>query len=349
MMIELKISTLLWIIAVLLFMLLLFLLYIIIQHNKEGRFNRRRDAYVEAYTGDWYDFLIRDTDLSASVIPHNKAQVTAVERIFLSYLKNLQHPEIEKKIQDFANVYLKDFYIEDLKSRLWSIRMNALYRIADFKINSLMDNLESFEKRNISKEEYFQLFKIYSVLQPSKFLEKLDEVQITYSESEYRRLFILLSDNIFTQVFDNFYHYDKNIQFAIIDTAAVKRNMLFISKLKELLADDSLEIKIRALKGLYEIGIVDEIETYIPFVSSEVWEVRLMVAKIFRYAPLSYTYTYLEQLIQDENWWVRSQAAKTIIEDRHGVEMLQQFIVSADDQFAVELAQETIMRRQGGK
>ncbi|MFK5709659.1 response regulator [Lysinibacillus boronitolerans] len=118
-------------------------------------------------------------------------------------------------------------------------------------------------------------------------------------------------------------------------------------KRKKLLHHDTPEINIRALKGLYEIGIIDEMDSFVPFVTSEMWEARLMVAKIFKHVPLTYTYSYLEQLLQDENWWVRSQAAKTIVEDRQGIAKLQQFIESSNDQYAIEMAQEIAARKEG--
>ncbi|GLC89757.1 HEAT repeat domain-containing protein [Lysinibacillus piscis] len=348
-MIELSIPFLLSAILVMLTVLAVFIVYILFQRSREVRFNKARAVYLQTYSQAWYAFLFQDAEFSIAMIPRGKAQVAAVEEIFSSYLKNVINAEVTNKIQNSANQYLKKFYAKDLTSRFWGVRMNALYRIADFRINELLDEALQFEQKKISKEEYFQLLKIYSILQPEIFLKKIKEARTRYSESEYRRLFILLSDDVFNQMFDDFYNNEQNIQLAIIDTTAVKRNMQFIENLKRLLNDESDEIKIRALKGLYEIGIVDEIDTYIPFVTSNVWEIRLMVAKIFKYAPLTYTYPYLEQLLQDENWWVRSQAAKTIAEEREGVAKLQQFIAHADDQYAIEMVQETIVRKQGNR
>jgi len=348
-MIKLSITFLFTVIALLLVVLFTFLIYLFVQRQRESRFEKVRDRYLLNYSQLWYDYLFNNALFSMVLVPRGAAQVEAIERIFSSYLKNIISENVEQKIKQFANQYLKKFYEQDLSSRRWSIRMNALYRIADLQIEELLPSCQEFEKNKISDEEHFQLLKIYSLFQPDLFMEKIKNPNINYSESEYRRLFVLLEEDVFIRFFDDFNCWPTNIQFAVIDTAAVKRNMQYLDELKKLLSHDVMEINIRALKGLYEIGIIDEIDPFIPFVTSDMWEARLMVAKIFKHVPLAYTYSYLEQLLQDENWWVRSQAAKTIVEDRHGIAKLQQFIESSNDPYAIEMAQEIAARKEGSK
>ncbi|MGE7915222.1 HEAT repeat domain-containing protein [Lysinibacillus xylanilyticus] len=348
-MIELSISFLLMVIAVLSVILFLFTMYLLFQRQREIRFEKTRDTYLQNYSQHWYNYLMNDEIFSMVLVPRGSAQVAAIEMIFSSYLKNIMNEKVNQKIKEFSNLYLKKFYEKELSSNRWSIRMNALYRIADLQIVELLEACQQYEKTKISEEEYFQLLKIYSLFEPELFIEKIKEPSINYSESEYRRLFVLLEDNVFNRLFEDFDSWTKNIQFAAIDTAAVRRDMQYIDTLKQLLAHEIAEIKIRALKGLYEIGVIDEIDPYVPFVTSDMWEARLMVAKIFMHAPLNYTYAYLEQLLQDENWWVRSQAAKTIAENREGIAKLQQFMESSNDQYAIEMAQETVVRKQGNK
>ncbi|MEK4627389.1 MAG: HEAT repeat domain-containing protein [Solibacillus sp.] len=348
-MIKLSISFLFVIIVILLAVLFIFTMYLLVQRQRESRFEKVRDSYIKNYSQLWYNYLFNNEWFSIVLVPKKRAQVEAIEMIFSSYLKNLLNEKVQLEIKQFSNQYLKDFYEKDLSSKRWSVRMNSLYRIADFHIDELLPMCQKFEKTNISEEEYFQLLKIYSLFQPDLFMEKVKESSVSYSESEYRRLFILLEDDVFSTFFDEFNNFPFKIQFALIDTAAIKRNMQYIERLKKLLDHEVAEINIRALKGLYEIGIIDEIDSFIPFVTSNMWEARLMVAKIFKHVPLNYTYNYLEQLLQDENWWVRSQAAKTIVEDRHGIDKLQQFIESSNDKYAIEMAQEIAARKEGSK
>ncbi|MFJ7668362.1 HEAT repeat domain-containing protein [Lysinibacillus sp. NPDC097195] len=348
-MIELSLEFLLAMIVLLLTVLSVFMLYIFYQRQREVLFNKSRDHYLKDYSQLWYDYFFNKEIFSVVLIPRGKPQVRAIEMIFSSYLKNVTNEEMRWKMRDFANIYLKQFYEKELMSRRWSIRMNALYRIAEFQIEELLGACQRLEETNYSKEEFFQLLKIYSIFQPELFMQKIKMPNATYAESEYRRLFVLLEEDVFLQFFDDFTSWPANIQFAVIDTAGAKRNMKYIEKLEQLLMNDSDEIKIRALKGLFEIGVIENIDPYLPFVTSNLWEVRLMVGKIFKYVPLAYTYPYLKQLLQDENWWVRNQAAKTIAEDRDGIEKLKEFISSSQDTYALEMAQEIITRKQGSK
>lgn len=346
-MIQLSVHFLLIIILVLLLILIFFTIYIFLQRQHEILFNQRRDAYIKNYSQLWYDYLLNDEFFSITLVPRGKPQVVAVETIFLSYIKNLTNVNVKHKIKEFSNLYLVKHYTRDLTSKRWSIRMNALSRIFDFYIDEMMSEFDKLETRAISEEEYFQLLKIYSLFRPAIFMDKIGSLKMSYSESEYRRLFVLLEEDVFIRFFDNFDMWPSSIQFAVIDTAAVKRSMNYINRLEFLLTHETDEIRIRAIKGLFEIGVIEDINIYVPFVTSDIWEERLMVAKIFKYIPLSYTYLYLEQLLQDENWWVRSQAAKSIAEDTDGVEKLQHFIATSEDNYAVDIAQEIVMRRQG--
>lgn len=346
-MIQLSVHFLLKMILVLLLILSFFTIYIFFQRQREIRVNRRREAYIKNYSQLWYDYFLKDEVFSITLVPRGRPEVTAIEIIFLSYLNNLGNVNIKQKISEFSNLYLVEYYKKDLRSKRWSIKMNALYRIFDFQIDNAMDMCNKLEKEKISKEEYFQLLKINSLFQPTLFMENIEGLQVSYSESEYRRLFVLLDEDVFIRFFDNFDKWPARIQYAVIDTAAVKRRMVYVKKIQLLLKHETDEIRIRALKGLYEIGVIEDISIFVQFVTSKVWEERLMVAKIFRYLPFPYAYSYLEQLLQDENWWVRSQAAKSIAEDVNGVKKLKHFITVSEDTYAVDIAKEIVMRRQG--
>ncbi|RKJ24381.1 HEAT repeat domain-containing protein, partial [Butyricicoccus sp. 1XD8-22] len=54
------------------------------------------------------------------------------------------------------------------------------------------------------------------------------------------------------------------------------------------------------------------LDRYIPFVSSDIWEERLMAAKLLQNVPLKGSLSYLEKLLEDESWLVRTQAAQAI-------------------------------------
>ena len=147
------------------------------------------------------------------------------------------------------------------------------------------------------------------------------------------------------QLIEKMENLQESAQYALIDTIAVKGGMAVIEDLEKILVNENSEIRIRGLKGLERIGVIQHLETYIPFINSPIWEERLMVAKLFKHVPLTYTYVYLETLLQDSNWWVRSQAANTMIEDPNGRQKLKEFIETTTDQYAIDMANEVLGKR----
>jgi HEAT repeat protein len=99
---------------------------------------------------------------------------------------------------------------------------------------------------------------------------------------------------------------------------------------------------IRSLKAINEIGIVFDMEPYKVFLNSPIWEERLMLAKLLGVFSLEEAYPYLEQLLQDENWWVRSNAARSIGNSKDGRSRLEMFIATAHDQYAIDMAREVL-------
>ncbi|NLL23059.1 MAG: HEAT repeat domain-containing protein [Tissierellia bacterium] len=67
-----------------------------------------------------------------------------------------------------------------------------------------------------------------------------------------------------------------------------------------------------------------------------------MLAKLLGVFSLEEAYPYLEQLLQDENWWVRSNAARSIGNSKDGRSRLEMFIATAHDQYAIDMAREVL-------
>jgi hypothetical protein len=343
-MIELSIQLFLYIIAILLGFCGVAMIYLIYQRRNEERKNQEMEKYIQNTKILWQGYFLGDDQLTVTLIPKNKHQILAVEHIFLSYLRNISNPIIQQKIYTFAQMYLKEYYQNELKSRNWSRKMNAMYRIADFHIQELIGTCEVSIKHKHSIE-VFQLLKIYSILEKEKFIQEILLCNYSFSESEYKKLFSYLEVEMLQRFMEKMENLQQAAQYALIDTIAAKGSMAVIEGLEELLVSEDTEIRIRTLRGLERIGVIRSLETYIPFVNSSIWEEKLMVAKLFKYVPLTYTAEHLEKLLQDSNWWVRSQAANTIIEDPRGYQRLKEFIATTNDQYAIDMANEVLEKR----
>lgn len=305
-----------------------------------------RNAYVQKTKSLWYQYLLQNGAFFKEMIPKNESEIEAAESLLLSYLRNTSNYTIRLKIYFFAKSYFTDYYKRGLKSKSWSKRMNTMYRISDFRLDSLVKYVDKMKVKNRSLDEKFQILKMYSLLSKNKFIEKFLTTKTVFSETEYKMLFTLVEDDILVEILKKLDVLPQSAQYALIDTIALNGNMQFVELLEQCISHENTEIRIRTLKALEKIGVLKSIDMYIPFVESPLWEERLMVAKLFKHAPLSYTYQYLVVLLQDQNWWVRSQAATTIIENRGGAEKLQEFIRTATDRYAIEIANEVLSKRK---
>lgn len=223
--------------------------------------------------------------------------------------------------------------------------MNALYRVISFEIDSLFDECKKLEKRpEVSPEERYFLLVIRSVFDEAGLIEEFATLSTDLSEYEYKKLLIGFDAEVIEQLTYQMSDFPEEYQYYFIDVIGIKRNLDFVPFLESNLYHENAEIRIRSLKAINEIGIVDDLDTYKVFLNSPIWEERMMLAKLLGAFPLKEVYPYLEQLLQDNNWWVRSNAARSIGHSKDGKSRLERFIETAQDRYAIEMAREVLGR-----
>lgn len=308
--IDQVIDFLIWAIFILSILLIGFWIYLMFERLKEVARQRKIDLYIKGKQQNWYRYFRGEEPFTDELIPKNKHEIQGIEELFLVYLQNLSNTEIKQKIKQFSNKYLKQYYQKLLESRKWSLKMNALYRIADFQLSSLAEQCYALEKRKLTHEERFQLLKIYSMFSPEEFLDKI--TTIPFSEFEYKKLLTGLDSKTYEELQGRFDQMPAACQYSMIDTIGLKRDMDSIPFLEAKLEHEDAEIRIRSLKALHEIGIILHLNKYVPFVSSAIWQERLMAAKILQDVSLKDSLPYLKKLLEDESWQVRSQVARAL-------------------------------------
>ncbi|MCM0625083.1 hypothetical protein M5J14_11215 [Lysinibacillus sp. OL1_EC] len=81
-MIKLTISTLLAIVSFLLVVLFIFLMYLLVQRQRESYFEKVCDRYLQNYSQLWYDYLFNNAFFSIVLVPRGSPQVEAIEKFF---------------------------------------------------------------------------------------------------------------------------------------------------------------------------------------------------------------------------------------------------------------------------
>lgn len=342
-MIEISIDTLIKGIGVLSLIIVLLCIYIVLNGRREKTLANDVKTCIQNKQDLWYRYFNDEITLLPELIPNNNNDIKAIEKIFLAYTQNISNPTIMEKIRNFSNQYLRQYYLNLLMNKRWSLRMNALYRIISFRIDSLADECKKlWERAKLSPEERFQLLVIHSIFDEDGFIREFANLSIKLSEYEYRKLLIGFNSEILKKLTNQMADFPKEYQYYFIDVLGLRRNLDFLPFLENNLSHKDPEIRIRSLKALNEIGIVTDLEQYKVFLSSPIWEERLMLAKLLGSFTLDQVYPYLEQLLQDENWWVRSHAARSIGNSKDGKLWLEKFIATAQDQYAIDMAREVL-------
>ena len=330
---------------ILLFLLLICIgLYLAYRRWKEVKKLSIKDAYIAKTLDTWKAYLLENKPFSATLIPASKEEIAGMEEIFVAYLKNLSNESILEKIKSFSNDYLYGHYRKRLKSKSWSNRMNAMFRIEDFQITRLQDDCKRLMEKKVSKEELFQLLRIMSLFNPALFLEKILDSSTRLSEYEYKRLLLSISPELLNILVKQFDELPPTFRYSLIDTMAVKRELEFLPYLEKNLNHSDTEVRVRTLKAIVEIGAIQSLSPYMQFVKSDVWEERLMVAKLLSFLSLSYTEKLLKDLLEDPVFLVRAQAAKSIMKDKQGKYFLEEYIKTSQDPYAIDMAYEVLRK-----
>ncbi|MFK2826881.1 hypothetical protein QYG89_14595 [Bacillus sp. B190/17] len=343
-MIDNRIWITIWAIAFLLFVLVMVFIYIAVQRMRQNRMNEKIQQYIKKYSEDWYSYLIEGGDSKGISTIKAAYERNAIDQILIRYAKNISGEHTLRRISDFAEHYLQDYYRDMLNSNSWSIRMNALNKILDLRLGFLLDDILKMLKRekSYSDQEYLVMYKILSVFKDDYFIYHLLHPKCTLSEFEYKRILYTADLNHLKELVRKLEDLPRTLQYVVIDMIGIRRYVEYIPFLEGLLVSDDREQRIRVLKSIGLIGYITNIDKYVPFVESSVWEERLMAAKLLRHVHLSQSSPYLERLIKDSSWWVRKQAADTLISQKMGEKVLELVILSGNDRYAVDIAKEVL-------
>ncbi len=342
-------NTTLFVIAVgILFILVIILgLFSLILVNQLKTTKRRAkiDAYIKRTESDWYLYLIEgeiDMDVLA---PSNSVEIEAADEVLYRLQKNFNSKRIHTQAFHFIETYLEGFYHNALKSKKWSIRMNTLQRIIVFNLQFMLNDIEAMIRNNktYTKEEVLLMYKIIAMMKPTKFIPYFLNPTLPLGEFDYRRLITPLSEKQLALLARQFDEVPVVVKHVIIDVIGDKHYIGLLPLLEYCLdSEKNPEMRIRALKSIARIDAFPEITKTERFVTSPIWEERLMAAKLFANAPFEIAYEKLKILLTDPVYQVRKQAAVSLRTIRTGDIALQNVVQDSTDTYAVEMANEML-------
>ncbi len=342
-----KIQWVFYLFLILFILLIVFFVYLLM---KKARVNRKREQvenYKESIQESFMQYMYLQ-DESLRISPKNSVQIIAVEELLLGLVKVVNGEELLEFIRRYAKKEFGNVYRNQLKHRRWSVRMNALYAIEELHMVSLLDDvLKVLDKKRVTIAEESQILRMLVLFQHPKYEQYLLSNRYKRSEFTYRSLLGMMNAEQFERFVVRFKEHKEPIQLAIIDVIGINRKIEQLSLLESQLYSTSDEARIRALKALHQLSYVSETSRLVKHVKSDLWEERMMAAKLLSKVQGEGALLLLEELLNDRSFLVRSNAAQAITQAPNGYERLRMISAETQDLFARDMANEWL--EKGGE
>ncbi|MFE8703120.1 HEAT repeat domain-containing protein [Cytobacillus sp. FJAT-54145] len=323
-------------------LLFIILTYLVIRKTIENRQEKKIGQYKQKYNSLLFS-SVYEGQLTRQITVDSLLKIKAVEDLIKSYSDVLEGESEKSNLTKLAELYLGDYYKKSLRSRRWSIRMNALYHIEDFRMENLeQEVVEMGKNKRITKDELVIILRILSIFQYKGLHKLINQNASQLSEFEYRSFLMKLNVDEFDQFVLSFYKSSEDLQVAILEVIRMKNELNYVPFVESVFHNSTGELRLRALKTLAGIGYVKEYQKYIPLCKAEKWQERMLAAKLFGTLKEQDTVSCLIDLLHDRIWWVRSQAAQSLMLYPNGREILQHVLTTTEDSFARDMAWEWI-------
>jgi HEAT repeat protein len=320
--------------------------YLIIRKAEENRMAAKVNALRERYYPLMYRYVTKGTKSRHLLPDHNPLKFEALERLLGDFSQALQEESVRRRIREYAELHFAPTYRKRLNGRAWSRRMNALYRIDEFGITVLTDQLLRLytEKARLTPAEWAQLYRIYASAGCLADTGLLLRPRTVLPDLVLRELFVNMDERSFQAYVETFGDCPYALQANLLDVIGIQKKETYIDFLLDLLAHDNAEIRIRSLKALSRFNRVPYRETLINHAASEHWEERMMAARLFGSMREERFLPALRLMMSDSTWWVRRVAGSALMQFRSGEQLLRQIAETDKDAFARDMALECLER-----
>ncbi|WP_308636235.1 HEAT repeat domain-containing protein [Paenibacillus silvisoli] len=323
----------------------LMLVYISFMKAKEQRLKAFMKRYTTEKAPMMYAYLTEGIRTRA-LLPISRASFQATEQLLSDFLLNIQGEDVMARAKQFAEARFTRTYRKQLRSRKWSIRMNALYHASLFGMESLLDDMLWLRSDpRCTPEEYVQICKILIQVRHPDAIAAVLGMPASVADFDYRQLIAMMSDEQLATLLDYFDRLPDVLQYCLIDMISIMNKYGHLDFLERHLFNteyEHKELRIKLLKAIAQLGYTEQPERYVPFAESESWEERAQAAKLFGALKRPELVAPLSRLVQDSAWWVRYQAAQALLGMKEGKQVLKHIAEFDDDRFARDMAKDTL-------
>ncbi|TKD68283.1 HEAT repeat domain-containing protein [Pseudalkalibacillus hwajinpoensis] len=319
-------------------------IFLVIRKIHSNKFERQKEHWKKYYLKH-IDSAIRGKE--NLVVPDQPSMMDAFEEVLAKYYSLMKgNTDTSIRIEELAEQVFHNYYKKRLRHGRWSIRMNTLHRIEKFRMVSLIEDCVTiYNEKRTSDIESIQILRILANLQDDRIYSILLKEEREFPSFYYLDLFTRLDErlfNKFTKVIENF---PLTIQFSLIEAMGDRGDYTYIPTIEFYLLSENAESRIRALKSLVKVGYLTDVEKIKPSLHGETWQERMMAARLIKPLRDKRFIDDLLLLLTDENWWVRTTAAESIIAQQNGQEILEDVANTHVDRFARDIATEWLFRK----
>ncbi|UOE93115.1 hypothetical protein [Alkalihalobacillus sp. LMS39] len=340
-MISVNIAFVIWINVVLVSILFIILLYLLIQKKKEAIKESRKKLIKQKLRTPLYTYLTEGGEFSTRLLQQSVISYEVLGELLSEYQSLLRKEEAQEKIRQLAEEKLGPYYAKQLQHKRWSIRMNTLHKIEDFKMTMFEDKLlVAIEQDSLSDTETYQMLRTLATFESKPFFNYLLHASQQWPRFIYRDLLRRFSNEWIASLMSEFKTMSLPFQTALLDIIGERKQKEEIAFVEGQLKSELLEVRMAALKAIVQIGYIVNTELIQPFATSSHFEERMMFARIVKLTKKERFKSIVVAMLADSNWWVRNAAGEAVSSFSDGHFLLSYVQETHEDKFAREMAKQ---------
>lgn len=307
-------------------------------NRKESSVDRQYNELTDAFSSYMMD---QDDTRFLQQLDASPDKLTVLERLLNHYVAVTKAGDSSAVITALSEQYLAQRYAKLLKQRNWAMRMNTLYFIEDFRMASLIPQLnQRLAKHSTSlDQETQQLIRTLASLNEPVAIEalaKYPEAPARLYIDVFKRLDELTKLGELEAALEG--SANPALKHAAISYIGMAGIMLFLPRIEQELENEDPETRIQALKALLHLQYMNNPGSLAPFFRSDSWQERMFASQIAGALQLSRYKELLSDLLGDPIWWVRYSAAQALTQFSDGDILLAHLSTNHPDRYARDMA-----------
>ncbi|OJF92554.1 HEAT repeat domain-containing protein [Alkalibacterium sp. 20] len=293
--------------------------------------------------------FITKQDSELSIEPKSYLEKKVLQSLILDYnsfisgtnqtvlLKNIGKNSVIDKVERYLS-----------SSNIWK-KKTGTFLAGEYELSELMPLL--LKQLQTSDNELFfvtarSLIQISDALYLREILEQAVE-QTRMSKNNVLSLIELVEGDIKEILEDVMESDDTFLQVVALEGIGKRRYQESIKWIERMIYHPQKELRIAALKASYMLGNIGD-DNYLSHIMSlendMEWEVRSFLARYLRKVNRDDSIKILTNYMSDENWYVRHNAAESLLVHKNGGHLALLTLLDSDDPFARDTANAVLQR-----